>query len=228
MQLVILAAGRGTRMGALTDDIPKPMLPLKNKPILEHKMSVLPDFVDEVIVVINYLGDKIKQHFGEQYSGIPIRYVFHEKLDGTGGAIHACRDVLNGDFLVVMGDDLYAKKDIVDLAKNRLAVLGYESENNGSFGGLRVDKNNCLIDIIEKAKNLDRSLVNTGAYSLTMDFFDYDLVPVSEKEFGLPQTLASMTKDHEVKVLKTKTWQPIGYPEDIKKAEEVLEEFYLG
>ena len=64
MQAVILAAGKGTRMRPLTYDIPKPMLPIKGKPVLEYTLSFLPDDIDEVIIVVNYLGKHIKKYFG--------------------------------------------------------------------------------------------------------------------------------------------------------------------
>ena len=69
MQLVILSAGRGTRMKDLTNEVCKPMIHIVNKPILYYKMEMLPDTVNEVIFVVGYLGYQIKEYFGSEYKG---------------------------------------------------------------------------------------------------------------------------------------------------------------
>ena len=69
MQAVILAAGRGVRMGALTESTPKPMLQIKGRTLLEYKLAALPEEVDEVIIVVGYLGGMIQSHFGGEYNG---------------------------------------------------------------------------------------------------------------------------------------------------------------
>ena len=225
MQAVILAAGRGTRMRPLTYDIPKAMLPLRGKPILEYTLSFLPSFVDEIIIVINYLGEHIQEYFGEKFNGRKITYILQDKLNGTGGAIHNCRHLLRDKFLVIMGDDLYHKKDIENACNYDLCALAYEVEDPTRFGVFRIDDNSNLLEVVEKPETKDNKMANIGVYTLSKKFFDYDLVPVSQAEFGLPQTLAKMAKDYPVKILKAKLWHPIGYPEDLQKAEEVLDKF---
>ena len=109
MQVIILAAGKGIRMGDLTADIPKPMLPLLGKPLLEWRLAMLPEAVREVIFVVGYLGDQIEKYFGSEWQGRSIRYVRHEKLEGTGGAmrrVYGCGLFL-GPALVTNVDDVY-------------------------------------------------------------------------------------------------------------------------
>jgi bifunctional UDP-N-acetylglucosamine pyrophosphorylase/glucosamine-1-phosphate N-acetyltransferase len=225
MQAVILAAGKGTRMQPLTYDIPKAMLSLKGKPILAYTMSILPKDIGEVIIVVNYLGEHIRKYFGTEYEGRKIKYVLQEKLDGTGGAIYSCKKLLTGKFMVLMGDDLYYRKDLEKLESFDLAALAYEVEDPRRFGVFQIDENENLIAIIEKPETLENKLANVGVYMLNEKFFEYDLVPVSKTEFGLPQTLAKMAKDYPVKIVRAKLWHPIGYPEDLKKAEAELDKF---
>ncbi|HOW60824.1 MAG TPA: nucleotidyltransferase family protein [Candidatus Moranbacteria bacterium] len=225
MQAVILAAGKGTRMQPLTYDIPKAMLLVKEKPILEYTINFLPEIVDEVIIVINHLGDQIQKYFGDEFNGRKIKYVVQEKLNGTGGAVHTCKDLLKGKFMVVMGDDLYYKEDLKDLLNYELAILAFEVEDSTRFGVLKTDESGHLIEIIEKPQLKEKALISTNAFVLNEKFFDYDLVPISETEFGLPQTLAKMAQDYPVKILQALQWLPVGYPEDIKKAEEVIDKF---
>lgn len=225
MQIVILAAGRGTRMKDLTDNIPKPMLEINGKPILAYKLEALSKEIDEVIFVIGYLGNQIQQYFGSEYAGRKISYVVQEKLDGTGGATLLVKDIIKDNFLVMMGDDLYLREDIEKLLPHDLAVLGLEVADPRRFGVIRQDENGNLLEIIEKPDMNGPALANIGLYKLNKKFFDFPLVAISEKEYGLPQTLASMAKDFAIKVEKTNNWFPIGNPDDLANAEKVIEKF---
>lgn len=220
-----MAAGLGTRMRPLTNTIPKPLLTLRGKPILQYTLDFLPKDIDEVIIVINYLGKQIKKHFGDNYGGRKIKYVFQKELNGTGGAVYACKDLLKGTFLVLNGDDIFYYKDLKAMIEEKLAILAFEVSDSSQFGVLKTDEKGNLVEIMEKPHPEKYKLVNTGVYALNEKFFDYDLVPISETEFGLPQTLAKMTQDYPVKILKATRWQTIGNPDEYKKAEEELDKF---
>lgn len=225
MQAIILAAGKGTRMRPLTYDIPKPMLPVLEKPILEYTLSFLPKEIDEVIFVVNYLGDHIQKYFGNKFGGRRITYVKQETLNGTGGAVHCCKDLIRENFLVLMGDDLYHRNDLIEMIEFPFAILALEVDDCSKFGVFKIDKNQHLVDIIEKPKEGGKGLANIGAYVLNKKFFDYPLVSVSKTEFGLPQTLALMAQDENIKILTARDWFPIGNPEDLGKAEEAVKRF---
>lgn len=226
MQAVILAAGKGTRMRPLTYDIPKPMLPVKSKPILEYTLAALPDEIDEIIFIVNYLGEHIQDHFGMEYNGKKIHYVLQEELNGTAGAVHSCKHLIKDEFLVINGDDLYRKEDIRKMMDNGLSILAYEIENPQRFGVLKVDEKGNLVDIIENKTGMPGwHLINTGTYKLNKKFFDYPMVPISETEFGLPQTMMEMAREFPIKIVKTDTWFPIGFPEDLGEAERIIDKF---
>ncbi|MFA5962221.1 MAG: nucleotidyltransferase family protein [Parcubacteria group bacterium] len=227
MQAVILAAGRGKRMKKLTDEIPKPMLKLKGKPILEHKINMLPKEIKEIVFIIGYAGDYIIRHFKRYFAGRRIIYVYQDKMNGTGGALHLARSVLKDKFLVIMGDDLYHKKDLKRMLRHDLAILGYEVEDVSKCGIIKTNKNGRMIDVIENPLRSKDKLANAGAYVLNKKFFDYDLIPkkAGDIEFGLPQTLAVMARDYDVKVEKATAWHAIGSPDDLKAAEKVLHKF---
>lgn len=225
MQLVILAAGEGTRMRPLTDSVPKPMVPLLGKPKLEYTLDLLPEEIDEIIFVINYLGNQIKEHFSDSYKGKKIRYVFQTELNGTGGALYACKDLLGKDFMVMNGDDLYHKDDISKMMRHDLALLALEVQDPSQYGILLTNDSGHLLGIQEKPHDNQTNLVNTGLYKLIDKIFDYPLVPISEKEFGLPQTLVTMVNDYPIVIERAKIWKPLGRIEDIAIAEQSLNEF---
>lgn len=225
MQAVILTAGRGKRMKHLTENNNKNMLKINGKPILKYKLDSLPREIDEIIFVIGYQGDRVKKQFGNRYKGRKISYVEQKKLNGTGGAIHKAKKLLKGKFLVIYGDDLYHKKDIEEIMKYDLAILAKEIDDVTRFGILKTDKKGHLIDIVEKPKRSKSKLAAIGLFVLNKDFFKYKLVSVGGGEYGLPQTLVTMTKDFPIKIVKAKHWHPIGHPEDIKSAEEQIKKF---
>ncbi|MDP3957079.1 MAG: nucleotidyltransferase family protein [bacterium] len=227
MQCVILAAGRGVRMGKLTENTPKPMLSLSGKPLLEWKLEMLPKAIDEIILVVGYLEHRIQEHFGNEWQGRPIHYVYQETLNGTGGALTLTKNVVRDRFLVIMGDDLYHQKDLEDLLSDELALLAYKTDEAERFGIIETTKEGRLLSVAERPHGKKEGLVSTNGFMLHRKFFDYPLVPITETEYGLPQTLALMGKDVPVCVRKARAWQPVGRPEDIEKGEAFLKKYWI-
>lgn len=212
-------------MGELTKETPKPMLKINNKPILEYKLNALPEEITEVIFVIGYLGDAIKNHFGDFYGGRKFHYIEQKNLDGSGAAVHLAKDILKDKFLVMMGDDLYHKDDLKNIIKHDLAVLAREVEDPTHFGIIETNENGNLINIIEKPKESENKLANIGVYMLNDKFFDYDFGYTASGETNLPLTIAKMSDNHIIKIEKASHWFAIGYPEDLKKAKDVIYKF---
>ena len=231
MQAVILAAGKGTRMRELCHDCPKPMVKLLGKPLLEWRLATLPESINEVILVVGYLQEQIKEYFGDQWQGRKITYVTQEILDGTGGAMRVLQPHLTGRVLVTNGDDLYHKDDLEELSVDESeggAVIGMDVEDAAKYGLLEVDDEGKLWSITERPHERQVGVVNTGTYIITDKFFDYPLVPISDTEFGLPQTLVQVAGEYPVRVLKARAWQPVGCPEDIPDAEAFIQKYFLA
>ncbi|HEY4525776.1 MAG TPA: sugar phosphate nucleotidyltransferase [Candidatus Paceibacterota bacterium] len=221
MKAVILAAGLGTRMGELTADTPKPLLKIAGRTLLEHKLHYLPAEVDEVILVVGYLGEKIEALLGNEHAGRKISYIEQKELLGTGHALSLCREKLSGRFLVLNGDDLYAKEDLMELVRHNLALLVWEipqDEQDRKVAEVRMDEFGALSDIVEGQPAKKGILFNAGAYLLDEKYFNYPLQPAApgRNEFGLPQTMLQMLKDgHEIKIVRATWWKPVTSPEDL-------------
>jgi len=111
----------------LTLDMPKQLLVLGGKPILEHIFDSLPDEIDEIIIVVGYLGGKIIEHFGGNFKGRKIKYVWQKQKRGTWDALLSAQEHIGkGKFLMLYGDDIIDKKSIKKLLKHELAVLAKE------------------------------------------------------------------------------------------------------
>ncbi|MBI4054305.1 MAG: nucleotidyltransferase family protein [Candidatus Doudnabacteria bacterium] len=223
MQAVILAAGLGTRMGNLTSNRPKPLLTIENKSLLEHNFHALPNEINEVVLVVGYLGDQIKELIGTSYNGRKVIHIEQKELLGTGHALDLCKDVLRGRFLVLMGDDLYAKKDLVAMIKHPLSLLVLEVKGGeldmGTPGVVKLDESGRVFDIVEGERLQKGSLVNCAAYVLDERYFDLPMVRAENKtsEFGLPQTMLQMLKNGtRFDLVRASWWHKVTSPQDLQ------------
>lgn len=230
MQAVILAAGRGTRMRELCHDCPKPMVRLLGKPLLEWRLQTLPEEIAEVILVVGYLEEQIRAYFGNEWKGRKIQYITQEILNGTGGAMDLIKERVNGPTLVTMGDDLYHPVDLEELMNSHNeggAILGLHVTEASSFGLLSFDQENRLQSVIERPHGEKEGTVCIGGYVITPSYFDYPKVAISDTEYGLPQTLVTVSKDIPVRVYQATAWQSVGCPEDIPLAEAFIQKYFL-
>ena len=222
MQCIILAAGRGTRMGNLTDTCPKPMLPLAGRPKLAWSMDLLPSAVDEVIMVVGYLQEHIRSYFGTHYNHRTVTYVEQRELNGTAGAVALCASYVRGSVLVMMGDDLYMQSDLEQLLRYEQALLAMPTDDAQRYGVVTTDADGNLTGVTERPHEMTTGLVNTGAYVLAPAYFQYTPVKISEREYGLPQTLAAMYPDTLTHVVHATRWCAVGNAQDIAQAHEEL------
>lgn len=225
MKAIILASGKGTRMAPLTDTIPKPMLTVADKNLIEWKLEALPEGIDEIIMIVSYLKEVIQGYFGTSWRGIPISYVIQEPINGTGGGVALCEQYVDEKVLIVSGDDIYAKEDLQNLTQYNYAILVHDEGEAGlKKKGQVVERGGLFVGINEGdiQTGIPSSLINAGAYVISSEYFDYPLVKVSETEYGFPQTLVQVAKDIPIHVVHATQWIQITAPEDLKKAEAVL------
>lgn len=223
MRAVILAAGEGRRMRPLTEETPKSMLNILGKPLLERFLEVLPDEIDEIILVVGYKKEAIQDYFGDKFNGKKISYVFQKEQLGVAHALFLCKDLIkDGErFLYGYCDDLHSKKALEELIKYSLAALAMEHSDPKHFGVFEVDTSGNLLNIEEKPKNPKSNLVATGVYVLDSRIFDYDLVKDGEHgEYFITDNISRMAKDFDFKVVVADFWRPIAYPKDILAIEE--------
>jgi NDP-sugar pyrophosphorylase family protein len=232
MQAVILAAGMGTRMGELTAHVPKPMVRLAGKPLIEYKLDALPPQINEVVIVIGYLGNLIKEHYGDSYNGKNLIYVEQQTLDGTMGALRCAQPFLKGRFLVMMSDDLYAKEDIdrcLDI-ENGWAVLVQEMGEMAAAGAVKVDAEATVTGIVEGNYGRTPGLANTNLMVLDVRIFDAHMTHKApgSTEVGLPQTAVTAAQELDIpfRAVMTTRWFQITNPHDIETASKMLATFH--
>jgi UDP-N-acetylglucosamine diphosphorylase / glucose-1-phosphate thymidylyltransferase / UDP-N-acetylgalactosamine diphosphorylase / glucosamine-1-phosphate N-acetyltransferase / galactosamine-1-phosphate N-acetyltransferase len=222
MQCVILAAGKGTRLRPLTETTPKPLIAVAGKPLLDHIVESLPSAVDELIIVVGYLAEQIKAHCGEEYFGRKVTYVEQVEQKGTGHALWLCKHLLKGRFLFMFADDLHGPNDIARATSYTRSMLTLTTTTPERFGIVVRHPDGTLAEIIEKPEHPPSNLASTGVMVLDDNIFKFELKHEKNGEYFLTDVIEEYAKEYPIAVVEQNLWIPIGYPEDIERAEKIL------
>lgn len=221
---VILAAGWGTRMRPLTDTKPKPALKIAGKTLLEHNLNQLVGLVDEAVIVIGYKGDIIKKLLGKNYKGIQIQYAEQKQQLGTGDAALAALPLLDHEFLILNGDDLYKKNDLKSVLKKNPCIMVKRVKNPTGFGQV-VCENDKMKNLVEKPAENVSNLVNIGAYFINKDFFKISIEKSQRGEYEITDYIKNYLQKGEMCYEVAKYWDPVSYPWNLlESAENIFSE----
>ena len=226
MKAVILAAGEGKRMRPITNDVPKPMIEILGKPLLEHTLSKLPEEIDGVILVVKYLSDSIREYFGEEYLGKPITYV-EGSAEGTAFSFLAAREYIDpGErFLMTYGDEIINEIDIQNALKYPLSAVVFQSPKPETCGIVEVAENDQITSVIEKPKHPKSNLAVDGVLVLNADIFSYDSDDRLGGEVYFTSMLNQFVKEYDVTAVMAEDFLgDMTSPEDIARIEEALKE----
>jgi mannose-1-phosphate guanylyltransferase len=175
MQALILAGGEGTRLRPLTSTIPKPVVPLANRPHMAFMIEWLRRHgVDEVILACGFMADAVRRVLEDgEALGVRIRYVAEPEPLGTGGALRYAGDLLDERFLMLNGDVLSDFDVSAQLAQHertgaRATLALYEVEDPSAYGLVRLNEDDSVNAFLEKpsAEESGSNLINAGVYVL--------------------------------------------------------------
>jgi mannose-1-phosphate guanylyltransferase/phosphomannomutase len=186
MKAMILAAGVGSRLDPLTRNLPKPMVPIVNRPVIEHIIDLLKQHhFNEIMVNLHYLGETIEQHLGDgKRFGVKVCYSKEEELWGDAGSVKRCEEFFtkggNEPFLVIGGDDI-SDKDLTKLVKSHkekraIATIGLSLVDDPSeYGIVLMNEKGRITRFLEKPKGevIFSNTANTGVYVFDQSIFDY-------------------------------------------------------
>ena len=179
---VVLAAGRGTRMRDLTNELPKPMIAVRGKPILQHIVEGLRGAgVKRVLVVVGYRADVVRQALGDGSAlEVEIEYVVQEMQDGTGKVVELARDFVGRDPFVLAYGDIIADPSnyqrLVRLEPDVEAIVSVKQNEDVSKGGaVFLNQQFELIDLREKPQPGEPTSpwYNAGLYAFRPGIFDF-------------------------------------------------------
>ena len=216
---VILLAGRSQRTWPLTADFPKPLLPLWGRPLTERVLDQLQGVVDTAILVVGYEKERILDHFGTSYRGIRLVPVEQESARGTADALRVAATALEGQALVINGDDFYHRDDLARVAEHRTAILCKEASDPWNRATVTVTEDDWLVDVQEKPPGARPwELSSVGAYSLAREDLDH-LGEVRESvrgELELPDLIRILARSPGVRAVRARRpWIPLTYPWDV-------------
>lgn len=221
MDAIILAAGLGTRLRPHTLTTPKPMLPVRGRPILDWALGALPPAVDRVIVVVHYLADQVEAYLRSQQRFSEWATVLQEQPRGTGDAVRACQEKIRSDhFLVVNGDDLYGAADLEALAGCPAGLLVHSVDEPRRFGIAFLKPDSTLEKLVEKPDLDGRQLANTGAYVFPREVFNIELRLSPRGEYEITDYVSTLAARQAVHVIQARFWMPIGTIETWQRAQE--------
>jgi dTDP-glucose pyrophosphorylase len=231
---VVLAAGRGTRMKSLTEDCPKPMLPLHGRPMLAHVVERMEEAgIRDILLVTGYRAQLVEDYFEEHPPArARLRYRLQIPQDGTGSAARLGRDFAGKDrFLLTFGDILVDSRIYTSMFKlidGADAVLAVKKVDDPYQGAAVHTEGGRVTKIIEKPPKGTSATnwVNAGIYCVGPRIFDeLDRIPLSPRsEFELTDAIHQMLaagvyfRWYEIEGF----WRDVGRPEDLPLAEEFL------
>jgi bifunctional UDP-N-acetylglucosamine pyrophosphorylase/glucosamine-1-phosphate N-acetyltransferase len=221
MQVVILAAGGGTRMSPLTKTMSKAMIPIANKPCLHWIVSNC-DFADEILIVISLRQQDVENYFSWNKK---IKFVYQEEQLGTAHALAQCEEHIKGKFLLINGDELFPKKDVEAIAQREPYTIGaFPVEHTERFAAVLV-KDGRVIDILEKQSHPDTNLARCGMDVLDERIFDAirKIGKSPRGEYELPDAYQLLRNEGVPSyVYQVSNWISISYPWNILDANKYL------
>src|SRR5947207_8029989 len=179
---VILAAGRGTRMGELTNDVPRPMIEVRGKPVLQHTVQGLRNAgVRKFLIIVGYHAEAVRNFFGDGRShNVAIEYATQTVQDGTGRVVNLARSFVgDSPFILSYGDILISPGNynwVVNLPDDCEAILTLSRGEDLSKGGADcVNEQMELVDLREKTKPGEPTSpwYNAGLYAFRQSIFEF-------------------------------------------------------
>ena len=165
MQIIVPLAGKGTRLLPLTKRVPKPLVRVAGRPVMDYVMDTVKGLsVDELIVITGHLKETVERYIVEHYP-IKARFVEQKTLDGTAGAINLARPFVKGPVLIIFVDTLFD----ADLSLTRTSdadgiLWAKEVEDYQRFGVIVTDRHGYMKTIVEKPSTPVSKLANIGLY----------------------------------------------------------------
>jgi len=202
---VVLAAGRGTRMRELTAEVPKPMIELRGKPVLQHIIEGLRDAgISELLVVVGYRADAVRNFFGDgSGDNVAIQYATQTVQDGTGRVVDLSRDFV-GDrpFVLSYGDILVDPVNynrVADLPDNVEAIITViRGEDVSKGGAVFLNERMELLDLREKSQRDEPTSpwYNAGLYAFRPSIFEFTakLQPSPRGEYELTDAIRDLAQ----------------------------------
>jgi mannose-1-phosphate guanylyltransferase len=193
MRAMVLAAGVGSRLEPLTNQVPKPMVPIANRPVMQHILSLLRKHgITEVISNLHYQADKIEEYFGDGSKfGMKMQFLVEKELTGDAGGVRACKQFFGDETFIVLMGDLLTDADLTKIIrehkqKKALASIAIKRMDDVTQFGVVVTNADGFITGFQEKPKKEEALSNhisTGIYILEPEVFNH-IPPSGTYGFG--------------------------------------------
>ncbi|GAA0240404.1 UTP--glucose-1-phosphate uridylyltransferase AglF [Haladaptatus pallidirubidus] len=236
MKAVVLAAGKGTRLRPLTEDKPKGLVEVNDKPIITHCLEQLAELgADEFILVVGYRKEDIISYYDDEFNGIPITYAHQREQKGLAHALLTVEEHIDDDFMLILGDNIFRAnlEDVVRRQQEERADAAFLTEevpyeDASRFGVCDTNSYGEITDVVEKPEDPPSNLVMTGFYTFTPAIFHacHLVQPSNRGEYEISEAIDLLIQSgRTIDAIRMDGWRiDVGYPEDRDKAEQRLKE----
>ncbi len=235
MKAVVMAGGFGTRIQPLTNSIPKPMLPIMNRPMMEHTIVSLRDLgIKEFIILLYFKPDVIKEYFKDGSDwGISITYIVPDDDYGTAGAVKKAQEVIGNENFIIISGDLVTDFDFQKIfdyhasKQSKLTITLTSVDNPLEFGVVIANEEGEIEKFLEKPSwgEVFSDTINTGIYIIEPEILDY--IPKNEN-FDFAKDLFPLLMRQGIKLMAgyaSGYWRDVGNPESYR---DVYEDILSG
>lgn len=229
IDVVILAGGLGTRLASVVSDVPKPMAPVAGEPFIEQILKTLPSaHIGKIILAVGYKYEKIEEHYGSDYKGIPLIYSIEEEPLGTGGGIGLALQKADASHILILNGDTFFDVNLEELIQvhneeNALLTLALKQVESPDRYGTVLLENNTIVRFQEKQVGLPTGLINGGVYLASNELIGE--LPTEEKYSFETEVLEAKVKTKKLKGYISKgLFIDIGIPQDYERAQSIFAE----
>lgn len=222
MKAVVLAAGLGKRLAAITADKPKVLVKVGNKTLIEHNLAKLRNLgFSKIALVIGYKGEMVRETVGNS-----VAYYEQKERLGTAHAFIQAREFVDGPFFLGLNGDMFFTDPLTDFVKLKPPAIAVYKVGDSSRYGVFEIKNGKVVSVKEKAGQAVPGFINAGVYLFPKEIFKYiEKTPLSSrKEYEVTDTIQMMIDEgfnftaYELHGF----WKDIAYASDIEEAQEAI------
>ncbi len=235
MQAVVLAAGEGTRLRPLTEDKPKALVEVNDRPILSYCFDDLIALgASELLVVVGYKKERIIDFYGDTYDDVPITYTHQREPKGLAHALLTVEEQVDDDFMLMLGDNIFEANlaDVLnrqreDRADAAFLVEEVPYEEASRYGVCDTNDYGEITEVVEKPDDPPTNLVMTGFYTFSPAIFHacHLVQPSDRGEYELSDAVDLLIQSgRTIDAIRMDGWRlDIGYPDDRDEAEHRLQ-----
>lgn len=223
MKAIVLAAGEGKRMLPLTQATPKPLLLINGKTVLDHIFGGFPKEITEAIVVVRYLGEKIRSYCGEVFHGREVRYAEGSEKGNAFSFLAVAPHVKKDERVMVLyADEIPSKENMEKCLSRKYSWLCKETARPKAAGVVKLRNDGTIEEIVEKSEHPPSNLAAIGLMVLSGEVFQNEPVQNKNGEFYFSSMANQFLQKEKVYAVKTEGGCSLTKPEDIPVVEAFL------